>query len=78
MKNKKYLIIIFTLLTSFFLCNISYASEDLNVYSEAAILMDSSTGKILAGKNQLKKMIKEIVLFHFPIIGYVTFSRVKL
>ena len=34
--------------------------------------------KILAGKNQLKKMIKEIVLFHFPIIGYVTFSRVKL
>ena len=56
MKNKKYLIIIFTLLISFFLCNISYASEDLNVYSEAAILMDSSTGKILAGKNIDEKM----------------------
>ena len=34
--------------------------------------------KILAGKNQLKKMIKEIILFHFPILGYVTFSKVKV
>ena len=33
--------------------------------------------EILAGKNQLKKMIKEIMLFHFPIISYVTFFNVK-
>ena len=29
--------------------------------------------KFLAGKNLLKKMIKEIVIFHVPIIGYLTF-----
>ena len=29
--------------------------------------------KFLAGKNLLKKMIKEIIIFHFPIIGYLTF-----
>ena len=29
--------------------------------------------KILAGKNQGKKMVKEIVIFHFPILGYVKF-----
>lgn len=34
--------------------------------------------KILAGKNQFKKSIREIVLFHFPIIGYVTFSKIKM
>ena len=34
--------------------------------------------KILAGKNQFKKSIREIVLFHFPIIGYVTFSKIKV
>lgn len=33
--------------------------------------------KILAGKNQGKKMIREIVLFHFPIIGYLKFLRLK-
>ena len=33
--------------------------------------------EILAGKNQFKKMIKEIMLFHFPIISYVTFFNVK-
>ena len=29
--------------------------------------------KILAGKNQGKKMVKEVVIFHFPILGYVKF-----
>ena len=29
--------------------------------------------KILAGKNQEKKMIREIVLFHFPVLGYLKF-----
>lgn len=30
--------------------------------------------KILAGKNQGKKMIREIVLFHFPLIAYIKFE----
>lgn len=30
--------------------------------------------KFLAGKNLFKKMIKEIVIFHFPIIGYLAFK----
>lgn len=30
--------------------------------------------KFLAGKNLFKKMIKEIVIFHFPIIGYIAFK----
>lgn len=30
--------------------------------------------KFLAGKNLLKKMIKEIVIFHFPIIAYIKFK----
>ena len=34
--------------------------------------------QILAGKNQFKKMIKEIALFHFPGIAYVTFKRIKV
>ena len=29
--------------------------------------------KILSGKNQGKKMIREIVLFHFPVLGYLKF-----
>lgn len=33
--------------------------------------------KILAGKNQFKKSIREIVLFHFPIIGYIKFAKIK-
>lgn len=33
--------------------------------------------EILAGKNQGKKMIREIVLFHFPVLGYFKFARVK-
>ena len=31
--------------------------------------------QILAGKNQLKKMVKEIFLFHFPGIAYLKFKR---
>ena len=31
--------------------------------------------KILSGKNQGKKMIREIVLFHFPILGYLKFRK---
>lgn len=30
---------------------------------------------ILTGKNQGKKMIREIVLFHFPILGYLKFRK---
>lgn len=33
--------------------------------------------KILYGKNLFKKMIREIVLFHFPIIAYLKFTMVK-
>lgn len=31
--------------------------------------------KFLAGKSLLKKMIKEIVIFHFPIIGFLEFVK---
>ena len=30
--------------------------------------------KFFAGKNLLKKMIKEIMIFHFPILGYIVFK----
>lgn len=33
--------------------------------------------KILAGKNIGKKMIREIVLFHFPAIAYIKFNKIK-
>lgn len=33
--------------------------------------------KILWGKNQFQKSIREIVLFHFPIIGYLKFMKNK-
>lgn len=33
--------------------------------------------KILMGKNQFKKSIREIILFHFPIFGYLKFTRIK-
>lgn len=33
--------------------------------------------KILAGKNQFKKSIREIILFHFPVIGYRKFKSIK-
>lgn len=55
--------------------NIKYYETILNVKS---IYFNVKTYfEILAGKNQLKKMIKEIMLFHFPIISYVTFFNVK-
>lgn len=31
--------------------------------------------KFLSGKNLLKKMIKEIMIFHFPILGYVIYKN---
>lgn len=31
--------------------------------------------KFLAGNNLLKKMIKELVIFHFPIIGFLEFAK---
>lgn len=31
--------------------------------------------KFLAGKNQAKKMVRECVLFHFPVLGYLKFKR---
>ena len=33
---------------------------------------------ILGGKNQFKKSIREIVLFHFPILAYIKFAMVKV
>ena len=30
--------------------------------------------KFLAGKNLLKKMVKEFVIFHFPILGYLVYK----
>lgn len=33
--------------------------------------------KILFGKNQFKKSIREISLFHFPILGYMMFVKIK-
>ena len=33
--------------------------------------------KILAGKNQGKKMIREIVLFHLPLLAYIKFAMTK-
>ena len=34
--------------------------------------------KILAGKNQGKKQIREFVLFHFPILAYIKFAMIKV
>lgn len=34
--------------------------------------------KFLGGKNQGKKMIREIVLFHFPLIAYLKFWMIKI
>lgn len=31
--------------------------------------------KFLAGKNQARKMIRECVLFHFPVLGYMRFRK---
>ena len=31
--------------------------------------------RFLSGKNLLKKMIKEITIFHFPLIGYIVFKK---
>ena len=33
---------------------------------------------ILGGKNQFKKSIREIVLFHFPLLAYIKFAMVKV
>ena len=30
--------------------------------------------KYLSGKNMLKKTIKEIISFHFPVIGYIIYK----
>ena len=55
--------------------NIKYYETILNVKS---IYFNVKTYfDILAGKNEFKKMVKEIMLFHFPIISYVTFFNVK-
>lgn len=34
--------------------------------------------KILSGKNQGKKKIREIILFHFPLLAYVKFSMTRV
>ena len=65
LKNKiiSILLIIVSLLSLIFTCPISNAetdispeSKNLTIYSEAAVLIDSKTGKILVGKNENKQM----------------------
>lgn len=34
--------------------------------------------RILGGKNQFKKSIREIVLFHFPVLAYVKFATTRV
>lgn len=34
--------------------------------------------EILAGKNQFKKSIREIVLFHFPVLAYIKFAVTRV
>ena len=33
--------------------------------------------KFLSGKNMLKKMVKEIIIFHFPLLGYIIYILQK-
>ena len=33
--------------------------------------------RVLMGKNQFKKVLREIMLFHFPILGYLEFYKIK-
>ena len=33
--------------------------------------------KFLSGKNMLKKMIKELIIFHLPLLGYVVYILQK-
>lgn len=66
MKNKHLIImIIIILLINIFACEFSYAetliystnsTQNISLYSESAILIDSNTGKILYGKNENQKM----------------------
>ena len=56
-KNKLLLLIIITIFSILIFQHPSYAqSFDSELYSEAAILIDSNTGKILASKNANEKM----------------------
>lgn len=56
MKFKR-LIIALLFITMFLFSNYSFAADSkLNIYSEAALLMDSSTGKVIYEKNGYQKM----------------------
>lgn len=58
MKIKKFLITIFILILIIYSAPISFASvneSDLEITSEAALLIDTNTGKVLYGKNENEK-----------------------
>lgn len=57
MKVKKKLTILLIILSAIFMNSVSFAkSEDPNIIADAAILIDSSTERILYSKNETKKM----------------------
>lgn len=62
MKRTKYLslVTVIIIILNIFICNKSYAetktNDELSLYSEAAILLETSTGKILAEKNSNSQM----------------------
>lgn len=50
-----------------------------NILGDKKVYLNIGTYfKILAGKNQLKKMIREIVLFHLPILAYIKFAMTRV
>ena len=58
MKIKKFFITLFILILIIYTMPISFASvneSDLDITSEAALLIDNNTGKILYGKNENEK-----------------------
>ena len=60
MKIKKFFITLFILILIIYTMPISFASvneSDLDITSEAALLIDNNTGKILYGKNENEKKL---------------------
>ena len=64
MKIKKFFITLFILILIIYTMPISFASvneSDLDITSEAALLIDNNTGKILYGKMKMKKNIQQVL-----------------
>lgn len=64
MKIKKFFITLFILILIIYTMPISFASvneSDLDITSEAALLIDNNTGKILYGKNENEKNIQQVL-----------------